>query len=216
MPGARWFEGARFNYAEHALRAAGGRGPRSRSSPQRQTRERVEITWAELAEQVARARAGLQRLGVGSGDRVAAYLPNIPETIVGFLAACSLGAIWTSCAPEFGVQAVLDRFTQVEPTVLLAVEGYRYGRHTVSTGWTSWRRSAPGCRACGTPWSYPHPDAPVSAPGVMPWAELTPSPRRWRSSRWPPTIRCTSCTRRGRPGCRSRSCTGTAVCCSST
>ena len=64
---------------------------------------------------------------------MAAYLPNIPETIVAFLAASSLGATWTSCAPEFGVRAVLDRFTQVEPTVLLAVEGYRYGRHTVST-----------------------------------------------------------------------------------
>ena len=92
-----------------------------------QTRDRFELTWAQLVEQVGRARVGLQRLGVQQGDRVAAYLPNIPETIVAFLATASLGATWTSCAPEFGVQAVLDRFTQVEPTVLLAVEGYRYG-----------------------------------------------------------------------------------------
>ena len=132
MPGARWFPDARLNYAEHALRAAGERGGDVALVGVSQTRERSELTWAQLVEQVGRARAGLQRLGVAPGDRVAAYLPNIPETIVAFLAACSLGATWTSCAPEFGVQAVLDRFTQVEPTVLLAVEGYRYGRHTVS------------------------------------------------------------------------------------
>jgi len=132
MPGARWFEGARLNYAEHALRAAGDHVADVALVGVSQTRDRIELTWAELVEQVARARTGLQRLGVDAGDRVAAYLPNIPETIVAFLAACSLGATWTSCAPEFGVQAVLDRFTQVEPEVLLAVEGYRYGRHTVS------------------------------------------------------------------------------------
>jgi acetoacetyl-CoA synthetase len=130
MPGARWFEGARLNYAEHALRAGADDGVALVGVSQ--SRGRVELTWGELRDQVARARAGMQQLGVGEGDRVAAYLPNIPETIVAFLAACSLGAIWTSCAPEFGVQAVLDRFTQVEPKVLLAVTGYRYGRHSVS------------------------------------------------------------------------------------
>jgi len=131
MPGARWFDGARLNYAQHALRAASERGDDVAIVGVSQTRDRSELTWAQLVEQVGRARVGLRRLGVQQGDRVAAYLPNIPETIVAFLAAASLGATWTSCAPEFGVQAVLDRFTQVEPTVLLAVEGYRYGRHTV-------------------------------------------------------------------------------------
>ena len=92
-----------------------------------QTRDRVELTWAQLRDQVARARAGLQRLGVGRGDRVVAYLPNIPETLVAFLATASLGAIWASCAPEFGARSVVDRFGQVEPTVLLAVAGYGYG-----------------------------------------------------------------------------------------
>lgn len=171
MPGARWFEGARFNYAEHALRAAGERGAEVAIVARSQTRDRVEVTWDELTEQVARARAGLQRLGVGRGDRVAAYLPNIPETIVGFLAACSLGAIWTSCAPEFGVQAVLDRFTQVEPTVLLAVEGYRYGRHAVSRvdELAAIRAGLPSLRHTVV---VAHPDAPVSE-GVLPWAELT-------------------------------------------
>ena len=132
MPGAKWFDGARLNYAEHALRSRRGRGGETAIVAVSQSRARMTLTWDELAEQTGRARAGLQRLGVGEGDRVAAYLPNIPETIVAFLAACSLGATWTSCAPEFGVQAVLDRFSQVEPTVLLAVDGYRYGRHAVS------------------------------------------------------------------------------------
>ena len=132
MPGARWFGGARLNYAEHALRGGEGRGGEPAITAVSQSRARVAITWDELADQVARVRVGLVRLGVGEGDRVAAYLPNIPETIIAFLATSSLGATWTSCAPEFGVQAVLDRFSQVEPKVLLAVDGYRYGRHAVS------------------------------------------------------------------------------------
>src|SRR5262249_13565111 len=92
-----------------------------------QSREPFDLTFGELRDQVARARAGLQRLGVGPGDRVVAYLPNIPETIVAFLAAASLGAVWATCAPEFGVRSVLDRLGQLEPKVLLAVAGYRFG-----------------------------------------------------------------------------------------
>jgi acetoacetyl-CoA synthetase len=170
MPGARWFEGARLNYGEHALRAAGARGDDVALVGLSQTRDRCELTWSQLVEQVARARAGLQRLGVRSGDRVAAYLPNIPETIVAFLAACSLGATWTSCAPEFGVQAVLDRFTQVEPTVLLAVEGYRYGRHTVSRTdeLAAIRAGLPSLRATVV---VPYPDASALADAVQ-WDEL--------------------------------------------
>ena len=91
-----------------------------------QTRPPVELTFGELREQVARARAGLQRLGVGPGDRVAAYLPNIPETLVAFIATASLGAIWATCAPEFGARSVVDRFGQIEPRVLLAVGGYGF------------------------------------------------------------------------------------------
>jgi acetoacetyl-CoA synthetase len=127
MPGAEWFPGATLNYAEHALRAAGEIAVLARS----QTREPVELTWAQLADQVARARAGLRGLGVGRGDRVVGYLPNIPETLVAFLATASLGAIWSSCAPEFGARGVVDRFGQVEPTVLFATAGYRYGTKDV-------------------------------------------------------------------------------------
>jgi acetoacetyl-CoA synthetase len=188
MPGARWFPDARLNYAEHALRAAAERGGDVALVGVSQTRERTELTWAQLVEQVGRARAGLQRLGVAPGDRVAAYLPNIPETIVAFLAACSLGATWTSCAPEFGVQAVLDRFTQVEPTVLLAVEGYRYGRHTVSRidELTAIRAGLPSLQATVVV-AYPEPstlgdvdeavvgwDQLVAQPGPLEFAQVAP------------------------------------------
>jgi acetoacetyl-CoA synthetase len=170
MPGAHWFEGARLNYAEHALRSADGRGDEVALVGVSQTRDRVALTWSQLAEQVGRARAGLERLGVGPGDRVAAYLPNVPETIVVFLAACSLGATWTSCAPEFGVQAGLDRFTQVEPKVLLAVEGYRYGRHTVSRvdELAAIRAGLPSLQATIV---VPYPD-PSVGDDVVNWASL--------------------------------------------
>ena len=128
MPGTKWLVGARLNYAEHILRHVGDRPAIIAHS---QTRRPSSLTWDELAEQVGRARAGLLTLGIGKGDRVAAYLPNIPETIIAFLATASLGAVWTSCAPEFGVQAVLDRFGQINPKVLLVVDGYRYGTRDV-------------------------------------------------------------------------------------
>jgi acetoacetyl-CoA synthetase len=126
MPGAEWFPGARLNFAEHML----GRDEdvnRVAVVAYSQSRETRELTFGDLREQVARARAGLQRLGVGPGDRVVAYLPNIPETLVAFLATASLGAIWATCPPEFGVRSVLHRLGQLEPKVLLAVTGYRYG-----------------------------------------------------------------------------------------
>ncbi|HEX2785179.1 MAG TPA: acetoacetate--CoA ligase, partial [Ilumatobacteraceae bacterium] len=128
MPGTQWFVDAELNYAEHILRHTGDRPAIVSYS---QSRQSSSLTWDELRDQVGRARVGLQRLGVGRGDRVAAYLPNIPETIVAFLATASLGAVWTSCAPEFGVQAVLDRFGQIDPKVLLVVDGYRYGGRDV-------------------------------------------------------------------------------------
>src|SRR5262245_47063999 len=125
MPGAKWFTGATLNYAEHVLGAARPGEPAiiARSQP----RDDGTVTWDELADQVARAAAGLRRLGVGPGDRVVAYMPNIPETVVAFLAAASLGATWSSAAPEFGARSVIDRFAQIEPKVLLAIDGYRYG-----------------------------------------------------------------------------------------
>jgi acetoacetyl-CoA synthetase len=124
MPGARWFPDARLNHAEVALRRRDGHPAIVAGSEDGSLRT---ITRAELAGMVAAAAEGLRRLGVGSGDRVAAYLPNVPETVIAFLAAASIGAIWSSCAPEFGVSSVVDRFQQIEPKVLLGLEGYRYG-----------------------------------------------------------------------------------------
>jgi acetoacetyl-CoA synthetase len=85
------------------------------------------VSWRELQEQVGALAAGLKDLGVERGDRVVAYLPNVPEAIVAFLACASLGAVWSSCSPDFGVGSVVDRFAQIEPKVLFAVDGYRYG-----------------------------------------------------------------------------------------
>ncbi len=126
MPGAKWFTGARLNYAEHAL----GTDEDTETTAviaRSQSRAPIELTFGDLREQVAHARAGLQRLGVQPGDRVVAYLPNIPETLVAFLASASLGAIWSTCAPELGPRSVIARFQQVEPKLLLTVAGYRYG-----------------------------------------------------------------------------------------
>jgi acetoacetyl-CoA synthetase len=124
MPVTRWFPGARINYARHALtREGSGLAVIARS----QGRPPVDLTWDQLREQVARCRAGLQRLGVVAGERVAGYLPNGPEALVAFLATASLGAVWSSCPPEFGVQSVVDRLGQLDPAVVLCVRGYTYG-----------------------------------------------------------------------------------------
>ncbi len=125
MPGARWFEGARLNYAEHALRYASAEHPALIAVSE--GRARREIAWAELQDDVASVAAALRAMGVAPGDRVVSYMPNIPETITAFLACASLGAIWSSCSPDMGSGAVIDRFKQIEPKVLFAVDGYRYG-----------------------------------------------------------------------------------------
>lgn len=134
MPSTRWFPGATLNYAEHLLRGNGLQADDVVVISESQSRATRQQTLAELREGVRLAAAGLRRLGVGPGDRVAAYLPNIDETLVAFLATSSIGAIWSSCAPEFGVRAVLDRWTQVEPTVLLTIDGYRYGDRDIHLG----------------------------------------------------------------------------------
>ncbi|MGY0539128.1 acetoacetate--CoA ligase [Nocardioides sp. YJ-D4] len=126
MPGARWFPGAQLNYAEHAL-GTDEDLDRVAVLGRSQTRDDVELTFGDLRDQVARTRAALERLGVRRGDRVAGYLPNIPEALVAYLATASLGATWASCASEFGPRSVIDRFAQIEPVVLLVAGGYRYG-----------------------------------------------------------------------------------------
>ena len=127
LPFVSWFEGATLNYAEHALRF---RGDELAVVACNEAGERRTWTRAQLADDVARARAGLRRFGVTRGDRVAALLPNGGEALIAFLATVSLGAVWSSCAPEFGASSVLDRFRQIEPKVLLTVAGYSYGGKT--------------------------------------------------------------------------------------
>jgi len=125
MPGARWFPNTSLNYAEHVF--AGKDDDSVAILHASELRELGQLTWGELRAQVAAVAAGLRALGVGRGDRVVAYLPNIPEAIVAFLAAASIGAVWSSCSPDFGPASVVDRFAQIEPKVLFAVDGYRYG-----------------------------------------------------------------------------------------
>jgi acetoacetyl-CoA synthetase len=129
MPGAQWFEGARLNYAENMLmRDRGGRDlDQTAVLHASELRPLAELSWGDLAEQVAAVAEGLHSLGVQRGDRVAAYMPNVPETLVAFLACASIGAIWSCAAPEFGARSVVDRFAQIEPTLLFVVDGYRHG-----------------------------------------------------------------------------------------
>ncbi len=173
MPGAEWFPGAELNYAFHALRGTGTAPGDVAVVAHSQTRDPVELTWAQLREQVARARAGLVRLGVGRGDRVVAYLPNIPETLVAFLATASLGAVWAGCAPEFGPRSVIDRFAQVEPAVLLAVSGYGYGTKHID------RRDEVATLRAGLPTLRHVVEVPYGAgslPGALGWADLLAEP----------------------------------------
>jgi acetoacetyl-CoA synthetase len=131
MPGARWFAGAELNYAENVLLR--GSSPSSDRSGEvavlhaSELRDLDSLTWGELSARVAAAAGGLRALGVRRGDCVVAYMPNIPETLIAFLAVASIGAIWSSAAPEFGARSVIDRFAQIEPKVLLTVDGYRHG-----------------------------------------------------------------------------------------
>jgi acetoacetyl-CoA synthetase len=125
MPGARWFPGAELSYAQHIFR--GKRDADVAVLHASELRQLDQLRWGELRQQVASAAAGLRGLGVEPGDRVVAYLPNIPETLVAVLATASIGAVWSSCSPDFGASSVVDRFAQIGPKVLFCVDGYRYG-----------------------------------------------------------------------------------------
>ena len=172
MPGAEWFPGATLNYAEHGLAHCGAEPAlvcRSEAGPRR------ELSQDELRREVAAARAGLLRLGVGPGDRVVAYLPNGAEAVIAFLATASLGAIWSSCPPEFGVESVLDRFRQIEPKVLIGAGSYDYnGRkydrsedlHRIVTSLPTLEAAV---LASGT-------SAPGQGAASLSWSELTDEP----------------------------------------
>jgi acetoacetyl-CoA synthetase len=165
LPHPTWFAGGTLNYAEHAFRT---RPDALAVVFRNESGERSTLSFGELREEVARLRCGLVRLGVQKGDRVAALLPNRPETLALLLATASLGAIWSSCAPEFGVASVLDRFRQIEPKLFVTVDGYRYGGKTFD------RTSDVHAIAAGLPGAklVVFPEIGVGLPGATPFAEL--------------------------------------------
>lgn len=126
MPGAKWFEGARLNFVEQILRHHVDAPERAAIIAQSEVRERHTVTWRELRTQIASVAASLRDLGVGPGDRVVAYLPNVEEALIAFLATASVGAIWSSCSPDMGTRSVVERFRQIDPKILIAADGYRY------------------------------------------------------------------------------------------
>ncbi len=175
MPGAVWFPGGTLNYAEHLLAGAGAGPDDVALHVVRVVGLEREVTFGELRAQAGALAATLRRLGVARGDRVAALLPNAAEAVVGLLATSSIGAIWSSCSPDFGERAIADRFGQIEPTVLLAVDGYRYGgkafdvRETVE----ALRGDLPTLRATILV-PYLRPDATM--PDTLPWAQALAEP----------------------------------------
>ncbi len=172
MPGAQWFPGTHLNFAEHVFR--GKADDAMAIVHASELRDQQEMSWAELRALTGRVAAGLRALGVGKGDPVVAYLPNVPETVAAFLACATLGAVWSSAAPEFGAGSVIDRFAQIEPKVLLAVDGYRYGgrdfdrRETV----TRLRDELPSLEHTVL---LPYLDPEAQLPGAMPFDELLAS-----------------------------------------
>src|SRR5260221_4873070 len=128
MPGAQWFPGAELNYAEHVFRNATSSRPAMLF--QSEVQPLVEISWDELYHKVCTVAEALRAMGVQRGDRVVSYMPNIPESTIALLATASLGAIWSSCSPDFGTRSVIDRFQQIEPKVLFAIDGYRDRKST--------------------------------------------------------------------------------------
>jgi acetoacetyl-CoA synthetase len=175
MPGAAWFDGAQLNYAEAILKRLAADRPALLFASEREPLR--ELSGAEFHTAVAAVTAGLRRLGIGRGDRVAAVIPNIPEAVIALVACASLGAIWASCSPDFGTRSLVDRFAQIEPKVLIAVDGYTYGgrafdRHEVLA---ELRAALPSLEQTVL---IPYLDraAPTDGPGTIGWADLVAGP----------------------------------------
>jgi acetoacetyl-CoA synthetase len=168
MPGAVWFPGTTVNFAEQVFRRATDDHPALIAVSE--DAAPAEISWASLHGQVGAFAATLRRLGVRPGDRVAGYLPHVPEAVIAFLGAASIGAVWSSCAPDFGTRAVLDRFAQIEPTVLVAVDGYRFNgkEHDRRDVVAELRASLPTVR---TTIAVPRLFTDEVPDGALPWAQ---------------------------------------------
>jgi acetoacetyl-CoA synthetase len=173
MPGAEWFPNVSLNYAEHVF--AGKEEREVAICHASELRELSELSWGELRSQVAACAAGMKELGVERGDRVVAYMPNVPETIVAFLASAAIGAVWSSCSPDFGAGSVIDRFAQIEPKLLLCVDGYRYGGRDFDRTETlaSLIEAMPSLeRTVVLPYLHPDPDLSGLGEEAKRWEEL--------------------------------------------
>ncbi|MDQ2792060.1 MAG: acetoacetate--CoA ligase [Actinomycetota bacterium] len=172
MPGTRWFPGATLNYAEHALAPGPGKNDNDLAVIfRREDGVRDQLSFGLVRQRVAAARSALASLGVRRGDRVAALVPNSPDTLVAFLGTASLGAIWSSCSPDFGTRAVADRFTQLSPTVLIAVDGYLYGgkRFDIRSTVDALREQLPSLRATVL---VPYLDSDATLDATLRWDDL--------------------------------------------
>ena len=218
MPGAEWFAGTRLNYAEHVF--ASKDDAETAILHASELRELDQLSWGELRAQVGAVAAGLRGLGVEPGDRVVAYMPNIPEAIVAFLATASIGAVWSSCSPDFGPASVIDRFAQIEPKVLFAVDGYRYGgkdfdRRNVLA---ELQAAMPSLRRTVVlPYLDADPDLSLLHDAAR-WGSCLPRARAPSSSSnaFPSITRSGSSTPPAPPACRRRSSRARAASCSST
>jgi acetoacetyl-CoA synthetase len=179
MPGARWFAGSRVNYAEHMLRHERVAGPDEpvflHSS---ETRPLARMTWHELGDAVRRFATSLRALGVVPGDRVVAYMPNVPETAIAMLAVTAIGAVWSSAAPEFGARTVIDRFAQIEPTVVLVADGYRFAGKEYDRTPVIREILAELPTVEHVVWfPYLEPSRPARIAGALPWSQFTDGDR---------------------------------------
>ncbi|HVV90867.1 MAG TPA: acetoacetate--CoA ligase [Solirubrobacterales bacterium] len=172
MPGAEWFPGIRLNWAERAF--AGRDDEQVAILHSSELRGLEEITWGELRARVAACAAGLRGLGVERGDRVVAYLPNVAEAAIAFLACASIGAIWSSASPDFGVGSLVDRFAQIGPKVLIAVDGYRYGGRDFDRRPVV-ERLREAMPSLGHTVLLPYLDPGAKLDGAVPWADLLAS-----------------------------------------
>ena len=170
MPGARWFTGSRLNFAENLLRY---RDDRVALIFRGENGERTALSYKELYKQVAGLADALRKTGVGKGDRVAGFMPNRHEAVIGMLATTSLGAVWSSCSPDFGINGVLDRFGQIEPKVLITTDGYHYGNKIIDSlervrGILEKLPSV--LKVVVAPYAHPHPDL-SSVPRAVLWKD---------------------------------------------
>jgi acetoacetyl-CoA synthetase len=175
MPGAKWFEGSRLNYAEHLLRAEGVNAERTVFHHLSENRALARMSWGELGRQVRILATQLRALGVEPGDRVVSYMPNVPETAIAMMATTAIGAVWSSAAPEFGVKTVTERFSQIQPKVLFAADGYRFGGKDFKreSEVRSIIAELPSLeRVVWLPYLDPQGEVPQSLPKAMSWQRL--------------------------------------------